>query len=397
MEAEIQKFIKVWISAILGLSYCYYIAAKIPKGFFRLLSLLPILYILITFPFKISSPNLAGYTSFFLVWLATFKLILFSFNQGPLALSPPNVLHFISIASLPITPKPNTTTNKPKWLLPLKALIFAVIVAIHHNNQHLHPYLLLLLYCCHLYLGLEVVLAIVATPVRVIFGVEIESQFDEPYLSTSLQEFWGHRWNLMVSRILRPSIYDPVRRISTSFMDPSYAMLVAMFATFFVSGLMHELIYYYVIRVSPTWEVTCFFVLHGVCTVAEVAIKKMVVRRRWRLHRLMSGLLVVTFLIVTANWLFFPQLLRNDMEKKCTEDWLSSPHIPPELDFEPCVLKLFQVPKLPHQSRPVVPVSVAMCLKQSKFHSFGVFILRYGFVDLRLIFPFQQDVETPEI
>jgi len=141
MEAEIQKFIKVWISAISGLSYCYYIAARIPKGFFRLLSLLPILYILITFPFKISSPNLAGYTSFFLVWLATFKLILFSFNQGPLALSPPNVLHFISIATLPITPKQNTTTNKPKWLLPLKALIFAVIVAIHHNNQHLHPYL----------------------------------------------------------------------------------------------------------------------------------------------------------------------------------------------------------------------------------------------------------------
>ena len=99
----------------------------------------------------------------------------------------------------------------------------------------------------------------------------------------------------MVSRILRPSIYDPVRRISTSFMDPSYAMLVAMFATFFVSGLMHELIYFYVIRVPPTWEVTCFFVLHGVCTVAEVATKKMVVRRRWRLHRLMSGLLVVAF------------------------------------------------------------------------------------------------------
>ncbi|KAL9319858.1 hypothetical protein ACSQ67_011697 [Phaseolus vulgaris] len=327
MEGEIEKFIRVWISAILGLSYCYYIAARIPKGFFRLLSLIPILYILITFPFKISSPNLVGYTSFFLVWLATFKLILFSFNQGPLALSPPNILHFISIASLPITPKqhpptkPNTTTNRPKWLLPLKALIFAIIAAIYHNNQHLHPYFMLLLYCCHLYLGLEIVFAIVATPVRIIFGVEIESQFDEPYLSTSLQEFWGHRWNLIVSRILRPSIYDPVRRISTSFMDPSYAMLVAMFATFFVSGLMHELIYYYVIRVPPTWEVTCFFVLHGVCTVAEVATKKMVLRRRWRLHRRMSGILVMAFLVVTANWLFFPQLLRNEMDKKCSEEY----------------------------------------------------------------------------
>jgi len=327
MEGEIEKFIKVWISAILGLCYCYYIAARIPKGFLRLLSLIPILFLFITFPLKISSPNLVGYTSFFLVWLGTFKLLLFSFNQGPLALSPPNILHFISIASLPITPtqhrptKQNNTTNKPKWLLPLKVLIFAMIARVYDYNEHLHPYFMLVLYCCHLYLGLEVVFAIVATPVRIIFGFEIESQFNEPYLSTSLQDFWGHRWNLMVSRILRPSIYDPVRRISTCFMDPSYAMLVAMLATFFVSGLMHELLYYYVIRVPPTWEVTCFFVLHGVCMVAEVATKKMVLRHGWRLHPVMSGLLVAAFLIVTADWLFFPQLLRNEMDKKSCEEY----------------------------------------------------------------------------
>uniref|UniRef100_A0A2N9ISK3 Uncharacterized protein n=1 Tax=Fagus sylvatica TaxID=28930 RepID=A0A2N9ISK3_FAGSY len=28
-------------------------------------------------------------------------------------------------------------------------------------------------------------------------GVELEPQFDEPYLATSLQDFWGRRWNLM--------------------------------------------------------------------------------------------------------------------------------------------------------------------------------------------------------
>ncbi|CAJ1964015.1 unnamed protein product [Sphenostylis stenocarpa] len=340
MEGEIKKFIKVWLSAILGLFYCYFISARIPKGFLRLLSLTPILYLFITLPFDISSPNLVGYTSFFLVWLGTFKLLLFSFNQGPLALSPPNILHFISIASLPITPKQqpptkqHNTTNKPKWLLPLKVLIFAMIARVYDYNEHLHPYFILVLYCCHLYLGLEVVFAIVAIPVRTIFGFEIESQFNEPYLSTSLQDFWGHRWNLMVSRILRPTVYDPVRRISTSFMDPSYAMLVAMFATFFVSGLMHELIYYYVIRVPPTWEVTCFFALHGVCTAAEVAAKKVALRHGWRFNCVVSGLLVVVFLTVTANWLFFPQLLRNDMDRKSCEEYAIL------IDFVKCRLPL---------------------------------------------------------
>ncbi|RZB51279.1 Disease resistance protein RPM1 isoform A [Glycine soja] len=113
MYGEIERFIKVWISAILGLCYCYYIAARIPKGFLRLLSLLAILYLFIILPLNISSPNLVGYTSFFLVQLGIFKLLLFSFNKGPLALSPPNIVHFISIASLPISPKPTKKITPP--------------------------------------------------------------------------------------------------------------------------------------------------------------------------------------------------------------------------------------------------------------------------------------------
>ncbi|RZB51258.1 putative long-chain-alcohol O-fatty-acyltransferase 1 [Glycine soja] len=206
MYGEIERFIKVWISAILGLCYCYYMAARIPKGFLRLLSLLPILYLFIILPLNISSPNLVGYTSFFLVQLGIFKLLLFSFNKGPLALSPPNIVHFISIASLPITPKQhpptnkNNTTNtqKPKWLLPLKLLIFAMIARVYEYNEYFHPHFILVLYCLHLYLGLELVFALIATPVQTLFGLKIEPHFNKPYLSSPLQDFWGHRCNLMV-------------------------------------------------------------------------------------------------------------------------------------------------------------------------------------------------------
>lgn len=125
----------------------------------------------------------------------------------------------------------------------------------------------------------------------------------------------------MVTRILRPTVYHPVYRIFIHFVGPSCAMSSAVLATFLVSGLMHELIYYYLSRAPPTWEVTCFFVLHGVCTAAEVAAKKVMLRHGWRLHRVVSGPLVVAFLAVTGRWLFFPQLLRSGLDRKAIGEY----------------------------------------------------------------------------
>ncbi|KAK4360075.1 hypothetical protein RND71_022304 [Anisodus tanguticus] len=51
----------------------------------------------------------------------------------------------------------------------------------------------------------------VSTMVLVASRVELEPPFDEPYKTSSLQDFWRRRWNLMVTNILRPTVYDPVR------------------------------------------------------------------------------------------------------------------------------------------------------------------------------------------
>ncbi|KAL1369849.1 long-chain-alcohol O-fatty-acyltransferase-like [Arachis hypogaea] len=328
MDDEIQNFFKVWMIATICLCYCYYISSTIPRAFFRLLSILPVLFIFLTLPFSLHSFHLGGPTTFFLVWLSSFKLVLFSFNQPPLSLSP-NIFHFISIASLPIKLKQQPIkTNNPKLenpkkpiLLPLKVVFLAAIIRAYDYRESMHSYMILILYCCHMYLGIELVLAIAAAPVRTVFGFEIEPQFNEPYLSTSLQDFWGRRWNLMVTSILRPTVYDPVRSVSTGIFGITCASRAAMLATFLVSGLMHELIYYYLSRVSPTWEVTWFFVLHGVCTAVEVAVKKVMIRRGWRLHPVVSGLLTLTFLAVSGNWLFFPQLVRNGVDRKAIREY----------------------------------------------------------------------------
>jgi D-alanyl-lipoteichoic acid acyltransferase DltB (MBOAT superfamily) len=112
-----------------------------------------------------------------------------------------------------------------------KVVILGATVCCYDYSEHMHPYFVLVLYCCHMYLGLELVLALCASPVRTLFGFEIEPQFNEPYLSTSLQDFWGHRWNLMVTRILRLTIYNPIRRVINSNVGSTWANYIATLAT----------------------------------------------------------------------------------------------------------------------------------------------------------------------
>ncbi|KAK9268773.1 hypothetical protein L1049_000535 [Liquidambar formosana] len=346
MGDEIKSFIKVWITAITSLCYCYYGVAHIPRGMIRLLSLLPIFYLFTILPLNLYSFHLGAPTAFFLVWLANFKLLLFAFDLGPLSSHPPKpLLHFISIACLPIqikqdpSPKsppnietsPKTTNNtspssyngtkvQRSLLLAIKVVLLASIISLYDYKQYLHPNVVLALYCCHMYLGVEIVLAMCAAPARTLLGLELEPQFHEPYLATSLQDFWGRRWNLMVTSILRPTVYDPLRRISIHILGRRWAPLPAICAAFVVSGLMHELLYYYFTRVSPTWEVTWFFVLHGVCTALEVVVKK-VLTGRCRLHRAVSGPLAVGFVAVTGVWLFLPQVLRNGVHERAIGEY----------------------------------------------------------------------------
>ncbi|KAH1063148.1 hypothetical protein J1N35_028135 [Gossypium stocksii] len=176
------------------------------------------------------------------------------------------------------------------------------------------------MYGAHIYIELEITLALAAIPARAMFGLEIEPQFNEPYLTTSLQDFWGRRWNLMVTSILRPTVYYPMRRISTRLVGSRWTSLPAIITVFVVSGLMHELMCYYATRVAPTWEMTWFFILHGVAVAAEVVVKK-VVPEKMRLHPVVSGALAMGFHAVTAVWLFLPQLLRNGVDEKAIGEY----------------------------------------------------------------------------
>ena len=106
------------------------------------------------------------------------------------------------------------------------------------------PLVLLVLYPLHVYLELEIILMLVKLLVFITLGCDLEPQFNEPYLATSLQDYWGRRWNLMIPAILRPAIYLPVRQLCRGRMSSDWARFLAVMVTFIVSGVGHEVFFF---------------------------------------------------------------------------------------------------------------------------------------------------------
>ncbi|XP_002532421.2 acyl-CoA--sterol O-acyltransferase 1 [Ricinus communis] len=362
MEGKAHNFIKAWLLIFASLSYCFATGKIIPKGSTRLFFLLPIVCLFLILPLNISSVHFQGMTAFFIAWLANFKLLLFAFGKGPLSSnnSSTSFTRFVLNACLPIKIQENpsqgshiNSKNKENPHLnsskkchksfpnyAIKGILLALLIRVYDYHEFIHPNVILVLYYLHIYLFLELVLAMLAALARAMIGVELEPQFNEPYLSTSLQDFWGRRWNLMVTSILRPTVYDPLIRTSSPIIGRRWASLPAILGTFTVSAIMHELIFYYLGRVRPTWEITWFFMLHGVCLVAEVAFKK-AVNGRWRLSRFVSTPLTIGFVAVTGFWLFFPSLLRCKTDVRAFEEYSALSEFVKSFDVRSFNMSLF--------------------------------------------------------
>ncbi|KAK4426556.1 Acyl-CoA--sterol O-acyltransferase 1 [Sesamum alatum] len=346
-EGEITNFIKVWALVFASLSYSFFAAKHVPIGLSRFLALLPVVILNLSLPLTLHTMHLGGSTAFFLAWLANFKLLMFAFGKGPLSDPSVSLPRFAALACLPIKSaasiadeklarlkktdeappiKPHAASKTSKkglksmWNYVAKGLLICLFLKLYDYTDRIHPKLTWVLYSFHIYFGLEIILAIFGGLAKAAVGIELEPQFDEPYLSGSLQEFWGRRWNIMVTRILRPTVYEPVLYFSTVIMGRKWAPLPAVIGSFLVSALMHELIFFYLGRRRPSGEITMFFMLHGVCLAIEVAIKK-AINGRWGLPRLIAAPLTVGFVMVTAFWLFFPEFLRFNSISRALDEY----------------------------------------------------------------------------
>ncbi|XP_011095804.1 probable long-chain-alcohol O-fatty-acyltransferase 5 [Sesamum indicum] len=329
MEGEIKNLSRVWLAVIASLSYCHFVSARLPKGKWRLISLLPIFYVFAILPLYTTSAFLTAITAFFITWLASFKLLLFAFDQGPLYSNPPKSLPvFAAVAALPFKIKPKNDAPGPRKSkkLPLylatEIPISTVLISILYDyKEYIHTHIVLIAYCCLVFLLIEILVELSSLLVQALLGLELETPSDEPYLATSLREFWGRRWNLTVNNILRQTVYKPIRSSAAAVVGRDWAALPAVLAAFLVSGLMHELLFWYVTRASPSWEMTMFFVIQGVCVVVEFGLHVALAEKKWRLPWYVSRTLTVGFVVGTSFWLFFPPLMRNGADVRVIEEF----------------------------------------------------------------------------
>lgn len=291
--------------------YVRFAARRLRPGLPRLAAFLPALAVLPLLPLAFRALHPRVISGFFLAWLAEFKLLLLATGQGPLHPSLP-LTTFVAVASGPVRLRDANPRNTPSSSglglvsSAVMAALLAAIVSLYRYKERMNQYLLFTLYALHVYLALELVLASAAAVARALLGVDLEPQFDRPYLSASLRDFWGRRWNLSVPAVLRPCVYRPVRaRLGAA---------AGVLAAFLVSGLMHEAMFYYITLRPPTGEVTAFFALHGACAVAEAWWAG---HRGWpRPPRAAATPLTLAFVAVTGFWLFFPPITRPGADKE---------------------------------------------------------------------------------
>ena len=144
-------------------------------------------------------------------------------------------------------------------------------------------WLVMLGYTLQLYFDFSGYCDIAAGTAR-LFGIRLPANFNSPYRSTSVTEFWK-RWHITLTSFLRECLYFPLggSRRGTA---RTYLNILIIFL---VSGLWH----------GAGWTFLAWGALHGLAQVAERAWG----RRRDRLPRALRWGL--TFLFLNIAWVFF--------------------------------------------------------------------------------------------
>lgn len=136
-------------------------------------------------------------------------------------------------------------------------------------------------------------------------GVEVQSPMRQPlFLSTSVRDFWGRRWNLLIHRLMHRSFFQPL----AAFIGPR----VGAVAAFMVSGLFHEYMWlitnWHVAHYKPGGPLM-FFAVQFVLLTAENYLKRTWIGKRMTV--LPSMLLTV---LTTAAILPFGPLFLHDLQ-----------------------------------------------------------------------------------
>jgi alginate O-acetyltransferase complex protein AlgI len=119
-----------------------------------------------------------------------------------------------------------------------------------------------------------------------IFGFEFKENFNYPYISKSIQEFW-QRWHISLSSWLRDYLFSPLSVRMRNLR--SFGMILAVIITFFICGLWH----------GPAWHFVIWGLFQGILLILE-QIKFI----RFNKIPVLIRRIYVIFMIITG-WVFF--------------------------------------------------------------------------------------------
>ncbi|HLP45870.1 MAG TPA: MBOAT family O-acyltransferase [Candidatus Kapabacteria bacterium] len=149
----------------------------------------------------------------------------------------------------------------------------------------------------------------IAIGISRILGFKSMQNFDFPYFSKSMTQFWN-KWHISLSTWLRDYLFLPIayavmRPIKTATLykikAETWGYVVGMFITMFLGGLWH----------GPSWTLVIWGALHGIYLgvgyTTKKARKKLVKKIKLnKLPALRYGLSVfITFNLVSFAWIFF--------------------------------------------------------------------------------------------
>jgi len=127
-----------------------------------------------------------------------------------------------------------------------------------------------------------------------IMGFRLVRNFDQPFISRSITEFW-RRWHISLSSWLNDYLYTP---LSLNMRNLGKAgIIIAIAITFFISGLWH----------GAGWTFVMYGLLNGAAVIYELLTRK--ARKKIFAHVpvwLNNGLsIAITFCYASFTWIFF--------------------------------------------------------------------------------------------
>jgi len=129
-----------------------------------------------------------------------------------------------------------------------------------------------------------------------VLGFDLMKNFDRPYFSKSISEFWK-RWHISLSTWFRDYVYIPLGGNRTV----KWRWYYNLFITFLVSGLWH----------GANWTFVIWGAMHGFFLIAAIITKpvrstikdKMGISKNSTLNKIWQT--TATFILVTVSWVFF--------------------------------------------------------------------------------------------